>query len=963
MANLISYIKTFALAAVAVAGFSACQDDVDDPSANAPVSELQPNTTLLELKEKFWSDDKNYADSILDKDDPSRRFIIHGTVVSSDEEGNIFKSLIIQDETAAMAFSIDSYNLYLRYRRGQEIVLDVTGMEIGKYASLQQIGRKSWYENGKSWQVSFMAPETFYARAELNGYPDLAKIDTLTMSTFSDIQQQTPDCLRKMQSRLVRFRNVYFQDGGKRKLSVWHTKENEEQNTTIIDRNGANLTVRTSGYSTFFNTTLPVGNIDIVGILSYYNDSWQLMLLDGDGIIRVGNLPGTKEKPYSVERAIEDITAGVTDEAWVKGYIVGTLAPEVEDAVDSDDDIQFVPPFVISTSLVIAPSADCTDYSKCIIVPVAMDSPLQQYGNLVNNAGNLGKEILIKGKLGKYLGTWGLTGNTGKADSFEIEGVTVDDGSIADGDGSEEKPYNCAQIVAMNPQSTEAAVESAVWVKGYIVGSMPTGGSSTVLSGTNFSTADAAATNLVIGPTPDCTDYTKCVGVQLPSSMRAALALANKPDNLGKKLAVKGDIMKYCGGPGVKNLTANKLGEGGDTPGPTPGVQPSGEGTQASPYNVAKALELTKALDSSAKITGAYVKGRIASVKEISTQFGNATYYIEDAEGGETFGVFRGSWLNGDKFTSADQLKVGVEVVVYGDMVNYMGNTPQLAQGNKLVSYDGNTGGDTPVDPTPAGDGTEANPYTATQALTLASALDASGKIENVYVKGTVESIKEVSTQFGNATYSISDGTSTFSIFRGYWLNGDKFTSADQLKTGAEVVVNGTIVNYMGNTPQMTTGSKIVSYKDNGGGDTPTPPVVEPGEAVTITPSALTLPGSTTVDGYTIDVEKMSGATAPALNNGVLRAYADNQLTVSGSGKIAKIVFEIASTNKFRYTTFTPDNGTLNPAQASGDTSITWVGDSSSVTFTVGHDATLGSDGAAKRGQIHISKILIYPAK
>lgn len=840
MGNLKSYIRTFALAAVALAGFTACQDDVDDPSANAPVASLQPNTTILELKEKFWSDEKNYADSIIDRDDRSRRFVIRGTVVSSDEEGNIFKSLVIQDETAAMAFSIDSYNLYLRYRRGQEIVLDVTGMEIGKYASLQQIGRKSWYENGKSWQVSFMAPETFYARAELNGYPDLAKIDTLTMSTFSDIQKQTPECLRTMQSRLVRFKNVYFQDGGKRKLSVWHTKENDEQNTTIIDRNGATLTVRTSGYSTFFNTTLPVGNIDIVGILSYYNDSWQLMLLDGEGLIRVGDLPGTKEKPYTVDRAIEDIAAGVTDEAWVKGYIVGTLAPEVEDAVDSDDDIQFVPPFVISTSLVIAPSADCTDYSKCIIVPLAMDSPLQQYGNLVNNVGNLGKEILIKGKLGKYLGTWGLTGNTGKADSFEIEGVTVDDGSIANGDGSEEKPYNCAQIVAMNPQSTEAAVESAVWVKGYIVGSMPTGGSSTVLSGTNFSTADAATTNLVLGPTPDCTDYTKCVGVQLPSAMRAALALANKPDNLGKKLAVKGDIMKYCGGPGVKNLTANILGEGG-------------------------------------------------------------------------------------------------------------GNTPGPG-------------------PTPGGDGTQANPYTATQALALAQALDENGKVENVYVKGAIATIKEVSTQFGNATYSISDDTTDLSIFRGYWLNGDKFTAADQLKVGAEVVVLGTLVNFKGNTPQMTTGSKIVSYKDNGGGDTPnppTPPVVEPGEAVTIAANALTVPGTTTVDGYTINIDQSSGKSKPIFHaaSGAVRLYADSQLGISYNGKIAKIVFEIASTNKAQYTTFTPNTGALNPAQATGDTSVTWVGDATSVTFTVGHDATLGSDGPAKRGQIHISKILIYPAK
>ena len=692
MRNFKSYIRTLAVAAVVAAGFASCQDDVDDPSAKAPVSTLQPNTTILELKEKFWSADTNYADTIADKDDPSRRFIISGTVVSSDEEGNIFKSIVIQDKTAALAFSVDSYNLYLRYRRGQEVVMDVTGMEIGKYAGLQQIGRKSWYENGKSWQVSFMAPETFYAHTELNGYPSPAAIDTLVINSFTELSQ-TPEGLRTLQSRLVRFKNVYFNEGGQRKLSVWHTKVNEEQNTTIVDRNGGTLTVRTSGYSTFFNTTLPVGNIDIVGILSYYNSSWQLMMLDGDGIIRVGDLPGEKDKPYTVSQAIEEEKAGIASEGWVKGYIVGTLAPEVEDNVSKNSDLQFEPPFVISTSLVIAESATETDYNRCIVVPVAVESALQKYGNLAANPANLGKAILIKGKLSKYLGTWGLTGNTGKADSFEIEGIEIVEG----------------------------------------------------------------------------------------------------------------------------------------------------------------------------------------------------------------------------------------------------------------------------------GTGTLEDPYTPTKALQLAQALDAEGKVENVYVKGTVASVKEVSTQFGNATYAITDGTSTLSIYRGYGLNGDKFTSAEQIKVGAEVEVYGTLVNYMGNTPQMTTGSKLVSYDGGtmppdqpGGGDEP----AVPGDAITISAKSLTLPGSTTVDGYTITVEQGSGSTPPSLHasSGAARIYADNTVTISGPAT-AKIVFSIASTNKFRYTTFTPNTGTLSPAQASGDTSVTWLGNATSVTFTVGHDATLGSDGASKRGQIHISDIVIYPAK
>ena len=85
-------------------------------------------------------------------------------------------------------------------------------------------------------------------------------------------------------------------------------------------------------------------------------------------------------------------------------------------------------------------------------------------------------------------------------------------------------------------------------------------------------------------------------------------------------------------------------------------------------------------------------------------------------------------------------------------------------------------------------------------------------------------------------------------------------------------------------------------------------------------------------------------------------------MTVSGA-KIAKIVFSInTDTGTARYTTFTPSTGSVGKQQA-GDTSITWTGSATSVTFTVGHDATLGSDGASKRGQVHINGIEIYPAE
>lgn len=133
-------------------------------------------------------------------------------------------------------------------------------------------------------------------------------------------------------------------------------------------------------------------------------------------------------------------------------------------------------------------------------------------------------------------------------------------------------------------------------------------------------------------------------------------------------------------------------------PEPVPGTEPAGNGTLADPYNVAKALELTAAMSADDKLENVYVKGKIAAISEIDTgSFGNATYSLCDTEGGETIGVYRGYWLDGAKFTSADQLQTGADVVVYGTLVNFMGNTRQLTQGSRIVSYNGETGGDQPV--------------------------------------------------------------------------------------------------------------------------------------------------------------------------------------------------------------------------------------------------------------------------
>lgn len=120
----------------------------------------------------------------------------------------------------------------------------------------------------------------------------------------------------------------------------------------------------------------------------------------------------------------------------------------------------------------------------------------------------------------------------------------------------------------------------------------------------------------------------------------------------------------------------------------------------------------------------------------------------------------------------------------------------------------------------PGGDGTLDNPYSATEAIAKAKTLDKSGKVEGVYVKGVISSIKSVDTgQFGNAEYNISDdGTTALEliVFRGYYLEGAKFTATDQIMVGDKVVILGDLVNYQGTTPEINTGSKIISLDRDG---------------------------------------------------------------------------------------------------------------------------------------------------
>lgn len=66
--------------------------------------------------------------------------VIKGQVTTSDQVGNLYKSLYIQDETAGIEIKIGKNGLYNEYKLGQWIYVDCTDLTIGDYNGMINIG-------------------------------------------------------------------------------------------------------------------------------------------------------------------------------------------------------------------------------------------------------------------------------------------------------------------------------------------------------------------------------------------------------------------------------------------------------------------------------------------------------------------------------------------------------------------------------------------------------------------------------------------------------------------------------------------------------------------------------------------------------------------------------------------------------------------------------------------------------
>lgn len=272
--------------------------DLEQDVAPMPSFVGESNTTIAEL---LAMHEIGIADSY-DSIPVGSNIIITGVVTTSDEWGNNYKYINIEDETGAIQIKINNTALFNKYKVGQRIYVKCDGLVIGDYRKLPQLGM---WANGQMQPIpSFKA----YLYIFPDGAPTAGR-NPIVMTTIPNAN----DIPETNFNRLVRLEGATFVEGGVANFS----DANAATSRDIKMADGSTIVLRTSNYATFANEILPEGTGNITGILTRFNSTVQIVI-NGTHNLEGFTLPQSYQTIFNVNY----------DNAFNEGWVqTGTGSP------------------------------------------------------------------------------------------------------------------------------------------------------------------------------------------------------------------------------------------------------------------------------------------------------------------------------------------------------------------------------------------------------------------------------------------------------------------------------------------------------------------------------------------------------------------------------------------------------------------------------------------------------------
>lgn len=253
-----TFSKLFSLIAVLLILISGCvKEDFDIVPEKEYTVDFEANATIADLKELYRGGNVLVDENI----------IIKGIVTANDETGNFYKEIYMQDSTGALNIRINQTNLYLDYPVGQLLYIKCSGLYLGTYNDVFQLGYGS---NVDRIEPAFLEDYLFKSDG---GSPVEPKVVTIPELNNDDL------------GMLIQIDSVQFVNPNQ----TYADGDNYQDRTTVLeDCNGNELDVRNSGYATFANDSLPDGNGSIIGIHGKYFD-YQLKIRSTDEVMFTGD--------------------------------------------------------------------------------------------------------------------------------------------------------------------------------------------------------------------------------------------------------------------------------------------------------------------------------------------------------------------------------------------------------------------------------------------------------------------------------------------------------------------------------------------------------------------------------------------------------------------------------------------------------------------------------------------------
>ena len=273
--------------------------------------------------------------------------VIKGQVTTSDQVGNLYKSLYIQDETAGIEVKIGKNGLYNEYKLGQWIYVDCSGLTVGDYNGMINIGYSDptgEYETGYLEHAYIIDTHVFkgeYAdpvqpvmvkEADLSKESNLGRLVTIKDLKYDNhifiLAYVDPNGNRKDYTN----NGIFIDEEGPDNYGVttWACSEQkwkeyllagnfdsvEAAGTTVgellrttgigsmaysvsqyFKMGNTDVQVRTSGYARFADTEIPQDVLDgkatvsFTGILTEYKGAAQFTLIDLTGVRKADGTP------------------------------------------------------------------------------------------------------------------------------------------------------------------------------------------------------------------------------------------------------------------------------------------------------------------------------------------------------------------------------------------------------------------------------------------------------------------------------------------------------------------------------------------------------------------------------------------------------------------------------------------------------------------------------------------------